>query len=87
MTAKNWKPQLLVAELNKGLTQLQVAFHDGGADDADNEDDDDHDEDGDEDADDEDANDDIDDDQGHEHSFLPLSPLSHLVYLRGDNFG
>ena len=36
---------------------------------------------------DEDANDDIDDDQGHEHSFLPLSPLSHLVYLRGDNFG
>ena len=62
LTAKNWKPQLLVAELNKGLTQLQVAFHDGDADDED-----------DADADDADA-DDEDDDEGHEHFLLPLSP-------------
>ena len=60
MTAKNWKPQLLVAELNKGSTQLQVAFHDVGADDED-----------DADADDADAD---ADDEGHEHFLLALSP-------------
>ena len=51
-----------MAELNKGSTQLQVAFHDGGADDED-----------DADADDADA-DDEDDDEGHEHFLLALSP-------------
>ena len=36
MTAEKWKPQGL-AEFNKGLTQLQVAFHDGDCDEADDE--------------------------------------------------
>ena len=83
MTAKNWKPQLLVAELNKGLTQLQVAFHDGGPDDEDDDDTDADDDDADdEDDDDEDADDeDADDDHGHEHSFLKttLTALSPSV--------
>ena len=70
---------MLVAEFNKGLTQLQVAFHDGDCDEADDEDGDDKDDEvADEDGEVADA-DDAFNDQTEEQSFPPLRSLTHLV--------